>query len=232
MEKTFLLVPGAWSGSWIWNALQKNLEKKNHTVYSITLSGLDSKDKSRDIGLQDHVDDVISFIQNHSLADIILVGHSYSGFVIGLVADQLPNKISQLVFIEAFLPTAGKNLFQAAKLDPEEENKAIKENDGNWPPPSLDDLKQQPVVTSAQIDYLHNNMVPHPAKSVTDKAIFQSDKIDIPSTFIGGDLDLSDEQKSLYGEVDFHELNGGHWTMLTELEKLTHLLDELSKAES
>ena len=230
MGMTFLFVPGAWTGAWIWQALKQKLEKQNHKVYTITLSGLNSESENRDFGLQDHVDDVKKLIQQHSLTDLILVGHSYSGFVIGQVADQIPDKISRLIFIEAFLPTAGKNLLQAAELDPEEETRAIKENDGKWPPPTLESLRQQPHLATEQVKYLNNNFVDHPAKSVTDKATIKSNKLDIPSVFIGEELSLSDEQKSVYGKVEFRELNGGHWTMLTELEKLTKILNEIATA--
>lgn len=227
MEKTFLLVPGAWMGKWIWSDLTENLERLNHKVLSITLSGLESQNANKEFGLQDHVDDVKNFINNNDLSNITLVGHSYSGFVIGQVADQIPDKISQLIFIEAFLPIDGQNLFQGAGLDQEEENQAIEDNNGSWSPPKLEELKQQSHMTEEQVEYLHKNLIDHPAKSVRDKANIKSDKIKVKSIFIGGNFNLSDRQKSIYGEVDFYELNGGHWPMLTKLNKLTEILTKI-----
>jgi len=144
------------------------------------------------------------------------------------VADQIPNKISQLVFVEAFLPTNGENLFQGAGLDPKEENKAIEQNNGKWPPPTLSELKQQSHMTTEQVKYLSKNLIDHPAESVREKANIKSGKITIPSTFVGGKLNLSDEQKALYGKVEFKELNGGHWPMLSELKKLTEILKRVT----
>ncbi len=227
MKKIFLLVPGAWMGKWIWSDLKENLERLNHKVLSITLSGLESQNANKDVGLQDHVDNVKEFVANNSLSDLTLVGHSYSGFVIGQVADQIPDKISQLIFIEAFLPIDGQNLFQGAGLDQKEENQAIKENNGSWPPPKLEELRQQSHMTKEQVEYLNKNLIDHPAKSVQDKANIKSDEIKVKSIFIGGKLNLSDKQKSVYGDVEFYELKGGHWPMLSETKKLTEILNGL-----
>ena len=231
MKRTFLLLSGAWMGKWIWNDLKKNLEKLNHVVYAITLSGLESKNTSKDFGFQDHVADVRNFIETHSLSDLILVGHSYSGFIIGQVADQMPEKISKLIFIEAFLPVDGQNMIQGAGLDRKEENQAIEENNGKWPPPTLSELQRQSYMTEKQTEYLSKRLIDHPARNIQEKTSIKSEKISIPSTFVGAKLNLSDEQKSLYGKVDFRELNGGHWPMLSELEKLTKIVDEIATAE-
>lgn len=231
MAKTFLFVPGAWMGKWIWKDLEHNLEKLNHKVYSITLSGLSSAYENKNFGLQDHVNNVKELIENENLHDLILVGHSYSGFVIGQVADQISSKISKLIFVEAFLPTNDENLFEGAGLDPKEENKAIETNNGNWPPPTLDELRQQSYMTSEHVEYLSNNLIHHPAKSVQEKTKIESDNIKIQSTFVGGKLNLSDEQKKLYGKVKFYKLNGGHWPMLSKLEKLTDVLDKIATVE-
>ena len=227
MKKTFLFIPGAWMGEWIWESLKKNLEKLNHNVHSITLSGLNSRDENKDFGLQDHVNDVKNYIINHELTEVFLVGHSYSGFVIGQVADQMPEKIRELIFIEAFLPVDNQNLFEGAGLDPKEENEGINYNNGNWPPPKLEELKLQSNVTEKQVKYLNKNLIDHPARSVQEKSNINSSNIYIPAKFIGAKLNLTDEQKSLYGDVEFCKLNGGHWPMLSETKKLTNILNNL-----
>ena len=225
------MIPGAWMGKWAWKDLKENLEGLNHKVHSMTLSGLNAEDSDKDFGLQDHVNDLKLFIENRDLTDVIVVGHSYSGLVIGQLADQIPERISKLIFVEAFLPINGENLFQAAGLDPKEENKAINDNGGKWPPPKLEELRRQSHMTSDEVEYLNKNLIDHPAKSVREKASIKSDRIGIPSTFVGAELNLSDAQKALYDKLDFRELNGGHWPMLSESDKLTKILDEIATAE-
>ena len=45
------------------------------------------------------------------LDGIVLVGHSYGGMVIIDVVEQLRNRISAIVYPDAFLPADGKSLF-------------------------------------------------------------------------------------------------------------------------
>ncbi|WP_367109517.1 alpha/beta fold hydrolase [uncultured Psychrobacter sp.] len=225
MKKDILLVPGAWMGDWIWAGLKDNLNKLNYNAYSITLSGLNQQSENKDASLQTHVNDVKSFIEQNKLKNVILVGHSYSGFVIAQVADQVPENIAKLVFIESFLPTNGQTLLQAAGLDVETENQSIADNNGKWPLPTVRELKQETHLTAQMVEYLSQNLMYHPGKSVQEAAAIRAKNIGIPSFFIGGRFSPSAEQKSLYGDIAFHELDGGHWPMLTELEKLTKILD-------
>ena len=191
------------------------------------MSGLNYQNENKDFGLQDHVNDVKMFIAKNELTKISIVGHSYSGFIIGQIADQIPEKIKELIFVEAFLPINGQNLFQGAGLNPKEENKSIEENNGKWPPPTLKELKQQSYINEKQVQYLNENLIDHPARSVQEKSKIDSDKINLPSKFVGAKLNLSDKQKILYGKVDLYELNGGHWPMLSKTKKLTEILNKL-----
>jgi pimeloyl-ACP methyl ester carboxylesterase len=44
------------------------------------------------------------------IRDIVLVGHSYGGMVVRHVADQLPDRVRSLVYLDAFIPENGKSL--------------------------------------------------------------------------------------------------------------------------
>ncbi|MCM8569894.1 alpha/beta hydrolase [Gramella jeungdoensis] len=228
MKKSFLFIPGAWMGKWIWKDLKESLEDLNYTVYTVSLRGLESKNAQKNFDLQDHVDDVKTFIEEKNLNELIVVGHSYSGFVIGQLADQVPEKISKLIFLEAFFPLHDQNLFEAAGLNAKEEIQIMENNSGNWPPPTLDELKQQKHLSGEQIRLLNKKLVDHPGKSVSRNAYIKSDKIEVESVFIGSNFNMSVRQKLLYGNVGFYELNGGHWPMLTKRKKLTGILDKIA----
>ena len=43
------------------------------------------------------------------LSDVVLCGHSYAGFVISGVAEQMQSAISSIVFLDAFLPENGQS---------------------------------------------------------------------------------------------------------------------------
>jgi pimeloyl-ACP methyl ester carboxylesterase len=52
---------------------------------------------------RDCVASVVTYIQNRSLTDVILVGHSFGGTVVQKVAEEIPNQISQIVFLDALV---------------------------------------------------------------------------------------------------------------------------------
>jgi pimeloyl-ACP methyl ester carboxylesterase len=108
----YLLVHGAWHGGWCWKRVLPLLRAAGHDVFTPTLTGLGEREHlmSPDIGLQTHIDDVLGVIRYEDLHNVILVGHSYAGMVIAGVADQMPERIARLVYLDAFVPENGKAL--------------------------------------------------------------------------------------------------------------------------
>jgi pimeloyl-ACP methyl ester carboxylesterase len=49
---------------------------------------------------------------------VVLVGHSFAGIVISQVAELVPERISRLVYLTAFLPANGQSLSRLAAADP------------------------------------------------------------------------------------------------------------------
>jgi pimeloyl-ACP methyl ester carboxylesterase len=52
----------------------------------------------------------VNLIQWEELSDVVLCGHSYAGSVIAGVADQIPDRIRALVFLDAFVLENGESL--------------------------------------------------------------------------------------------------------------------------
>ena len=117
---TFVLVHGAWHGSWCWARVRRALVARGHQVFTPTLSGVGERSHllSRDIDLQVHVDDVVNLIRWEGLDAVILCGHSYGGCVISGVAEAVPDRIAALVYLDAFLLEDGECLHD---LLPEEQ---------------------------------------------------------------------------------------------------------------
>jgi pimeloyl-ACP methyl ester carboxylesterase len=114
--KTFLLVHGAWHGGWCWRRVSDALEKRGHKVFAPTLTGLGERSHLLDgkINLSTHVTDIANVIKWEGLKDFVLVGHSYGGFVISALAEQLRAPIASIVFLDAFLPDDGQSLSDIA----------------------------------------------------------------------------------------------------------------------
>jgi pimeloyl-ACP methyl ester carboxylesterase len=113
-ERTMVLVHGAWHGGWCYRRVADLLRRNGHRVYTPTLTGLGERAHllSRSINLSTHIADISNMIRWEDLRQIILVGHSYGGMVVTGVADAMADRISALVFLDAFLPTAGKSFHE------------------------------------------------------------------------------------------------------------------------
>jgi ribulose-5-phosphate 4-epimerase/fuculose-1-phosphate aldolase/pimeloyl-ACP methyl ester carboxylesterase len=110
---TYVLVHGAWGGSYGWRLVRPLLQQAGHTVFTPSLTGQGERAHlaTPDVNLSTHIQDVYNAIWYEDLTDIILVGHSYGGMVVTGVADRMPNRIKHLVYLDAFLPANGQSLF-------------------------------------------------------------------------------------------------------------------------
>ncbi len=111
-KPTIVIVHGAWGGAWAFRNVDTLLREKGYNVYRPQLTGLGERVHLArpDIGLSTHIEDVVNAMQFEDLHDIILVGHSYGGMVITGVADRLPERIKQLVYLDAMVPRDGESL--------------------------------------------------------------------------------------------------------------------------
>src|SRR5689334_14895699 len=102
--RSFVLVHGAWHGGWCWRRVADLLTDKGHKVYAPTLTGLADRSHvmSADIALATHVADIVNLIRWERLGDVVLVGHSYAGFVISGAVEHVQPAIAALVFLDAF----------------------------------------------------------------------------------------------------------------------------------
>lgn len=121
---TFVVVHGATAGAWEWKRTGQFLTEDGHTVYRATLTGLGERMhlNSPDIDLETHINDVVNLILFEDLHDIVLTGHSYGGMVVTGVMDRIPERLRQVVFLDAAVPEDGQSLwdlFGGQGQDPE-----------------------------------------------------------------------------------------------------------------
>src|SRR4051794_24266168 len=98
---TFVIVPGAWSGAWVWQWLASALRDAGHQAHSVALSGLDERVDLASLGidLNTHITDVVTALEFADLRDVVLVGGSYAGMIITGVADRVPERLSQVIYL-------------------------------------------------------------------------------------------------------------------------------------
>ena len=116
---TFVLVQGAWLGSWYWKRVRSQLQAAGHDVFTPTLTGLSDRSHllSKDINLETHILDVVNLIRWEELSGIVLCGHSYGGCVVTGVADRVPDRVRSLIYLDAFVLEDGENLVQHVAVE-------------------------------------------------------------------------------------------------------------------
>ncbi len=105
----FVLIHGGWHGGWCWRRVAGQLRNHGHDVFTPSLTGLGDREHlwTPEVGLVTHTQDILNLIRVERLDDAILVGHSYGGAIMTLVADQIPSKLSALVYVDAVIPEDG-----------------------------------------------------------------------------------------------------------------------------
>jgi pimeloyl-ACP methyl ester carboxylesterase len=66
---------------------------------------------SKDIDLYTHIRDLTQVLEYEDLNEVILVGHSYGGMVIGGVTEIIPERIKHPVYLDGYIPEDNKSAF-------------------------------------------------------------------------------------------------------------------------
>jgi pimeloyl-ACP methyl ester carboxylesterase len=101
-KPTIVLVHGAWADGSSWNAVASELQSQGFTVFTppnlLRRAAIDAPY-------------IASFIDQRTSGPVVLVGHSYGGFVITNAATGSGN-VKALVYVDAFVPDEGETVFQ------------------------------------------------------------------------------------------------------------------------
>lgn len=114
--ESFLLVHGAWNGSWVWADVEERLTAKGARVRTVTLPAhAEDTTPVTEVSLSSYVDEVLSAIDDEK--PVTLVGHSFGGVVISLTAEREPAAVDRLIYVGAFLPADGETALELAMSD-------------------------------------------------------------------------------------------------------------------
>lgn len=108
---TFVLVHGAYHGSWCWELVIPALRRLGHRVTTVDLPIGDPN-----AGISDHAAFVADAADGSD--DLILVGHSMAGLVLPAVPSRCP--VRKMVFLCALLPRLGMSMNQVRAAEPVE----------------------------------------------------------------------------------------------------------------
>lgn len=116
-KRTYILVHGAWHGSWSWKKVENLMIDSGYRVIVPDLpshgSNVDYAPK-KEISLKTYVSYIKNIVEKSDTKSV-LVGHSMAGIIISQVAEEVPDLISDLVYVAAFIPRDGYSLFDEAR---------------------------------------------------------------------------------------------------------------------
>jgi pimeloyl-ACP methyl ester carboxylesterase len=244
----YVLVGGGWLGGWCWQRVARRLREEGHEAYPATLTGLGERVHLArpEVDLDTHITDVVNLIEFEDLQDVVLLGHSYAGLVITGVSDRVPDRISQLVYldtgalpdgtvlIETFPPEARRHIEQQVEelgdgwrfpMPPQEELATFGSLEG------LDDDR---------LELLRSRAVDQPFGTFTRSLALQNPaREELPKVGILCSFSLEEVQaiiasgNPLFREMvgpnwRFVELPTGHYPMFSRPDDLAAVLLDLS----
>lgn len=186
---TFVLVPGAFHGGWVWAPVAEELQRRGHQAIPLTLTGLgDLKGLlSPDIGVDTHVDDVVRSLVSRDLTDVTLVLHSYSGVLAGPVVEQAQDRIAHVVLAAGFLAHPGESNFS---VEPPESVAAFtrladEQGEGWRIPVEREFLERWGITDPELVDYVWPRLTDFPLRCSTDPVSYDArDLAALPRTYI------------------------------------------------
>jgi pimeloyl-ACP methyl ester carboxylesterase len=159
---TYVLVHGGWSGAHGFRKVRRLLQGEGHEVFTPSLTGIGERVHlvSPQVNLTTHIQDVVNAVLYEDLSEVILVGFSYGGaVVIGAVAD-IADRVRELVFLDAFVPSDGDTV--AGLSGNKRRATTVVGQDWLVPPPDRD--YDDPVESAWQTE----RRVPHPLPCFTE----------------------------------------------------------------
>lgn len=100
------MIHGSGHGAWCWDAVLPKLE--NAVAIDLPSHGADTT-PLKDVSLESYVDAVVTEV-NKTAKPVVLVGHSAAGITIASVAENIPDRISRLIYLCAYAPKNGDAL--------------------------------------------------------------------------------------------------------------------------
>ncbi|MGT2529559.1 alpha/beta fold hydrolase [Streptomyces nojiriensis] len=228
----FVLVAGAWLGSWAWDDVVPTLREAGHDALPLTLSGLAEK-RALPAGQQTHVRDIVDEVERLDLRDVVLVGHSYSGIPVGQAAERLGDRLTRVVFVDSNVPADGSSFVSTWWEGPAKLEAAIAGNGGSWAPLTAADCQGQGL-TDEQTARLVGGATPHPGDSLAEPAVLAGSLGELPATYVKCLLDgpepNDDVAVLLTGERwRLVEMDTGHWPMFSQPHELARILLEAAR---
>jgi pimeloyl-ACP methyl ester carboxylesterase len=109
---TILLIHGAYQGGWIWTRVATRLRAAGHHVLAPSLDGCAERAHALRPGIttESHAAELAGLLFHEDLSDVVLAGTSTGGMVMCRVAELVPERVGRVVFADALALRNGEAL--------------------------------------------------------------------------------------------------------------------------
>lgn len=228
----FVLVHGSFQGGWIWQFVAARLRKAGHAVYTPTLQGC--AERRHQIGpgitVTTQATEVAELMFYEDLEDVVLVATSTGGLIVSKAAELARERIARLVYVDALAPQAGEKVadivIRAAGAAPYEMTEFTRG-------PSKEDaaVRLFSDLDREMLDWALARYTLHPI-TASDAVAGELDAFWAQSwkaavICCSGSVNPPEAHQRRTAEAlaaDWHEMDAGHYPMLSHPEELTRLL--------
>jgi pimeloyl-ACP methyl ester carboxylesterase len=233
-SKTFLVAHGGWSAGWSWKKMHPLMSAAGHRLITPTYTGLGERDHlaSPSNDLETHIQDVLAVIKYEDLNDVVLIGHSYGGMVATGVADRARDRITQLIYLDAFVPREGQSLFDF--YSPEQRRhmlEAVKAGDGWRLPPN----PCPPDTSEEDLKWILPRRLPQSVKCAETPLRLQNGELVLPRSFVYCTRIMPGDPFRQFGERAkrepgwrYYEIDASHSPQVTAPEALAALFQKIA----
>jgi hypothetical protein len=137
------------------------VEAKGHKVYTPSLTGLAEHSHllSKDINLDTHIADIVNLFKWEELRDACLVVHSYGGWPGSGALEQISDRVSSIVWLDAFKPENGqRGLDSASEFSRKALEEALAKGEAGRAPPKAEAFR----VNEKDRAWVDSKMTPQP----------------------------------------------------------------------
>jgi pimeloyl-ACP methyl ester carboxylesterase len=217
------------------------LRASGHEVLTPTLTGLSERSHltglgGKEIDLDLHIQDIVAVLEWEDLQEVRIVGHSYSGIVATAVADRVPERIAEVIYVDAFVPESEQSMldlvFPPVRAGFEQQVQTLPDGRQVLPPRQFDYLGRRGSGALSEDEIRHElgRFQLQPWATFTQPVRLTGDGAKVPRTYIhcvdkvGPDPfgPFAEQVRAAGGRV--HDLNTGHFAMLTAPYELADLL--------
>jgi pimeloyl-ACP methyl ester carboxylesterase len=174
---------------------------------------------------------MLNVIKYEDLRDIVLIGHSYGGMVATGVAGRARDRVTQLIYIDAFVPKDGQSLLDLYEADRLRVQELARAGDGYRVPPN----PTPPDTSPADVEWLSARRVHMPVKCFEAKLKLHGGALTLPRSYIYATRITAADTFGPFAKMAkndpawrYYEIDASHSPNVTAPEALMGLLEKIA----